>query len=228
MKRTEGIINNLLFETKFQVLKLLNLGNRLTRNSKIKNYFKTHEKIKIHFGGGSEKLDGFLNTDILGKIPINISKKLPFPDQSVDIIYSCHVIEHLYYKDFKFFMKEAHRVLKEDGLHIIMTPSLEKLFEILYHKEELKPILLRGHEKLAREKLNPALLINKMIHIYYGHRFLHDFESIYNVALRAGFSKIKKISFGEIPDVVIKEYAQYRANRGMRWKLETETFLLGK
>ena len=86
-----------------------------------------------------------------------------------------------------------------------------------------------GHEKFTKTKLDPATLLNYMTHIYYGHRFIHDLESITRVAKIAGYSQIKSIPFSEIPDEVIKEYAFYRENRGTeRWKIETETFLLIK
>ena len=228
MKRDESILNHLLFDFKLHVKKLFNIHNRITRKSKINKYYKTNDQIKIHFGGGKDKLKEFLNTDIIGKIPINIGKKLPFPSDSVDLIYSCHVIEHLYYKQFRSFLKESFRILKNGGKHIIMTPSLTRLIDALYYNKELKPILLKGHEKLAGVELDPALFLNRMMNTYYGHRFLHDFESINRVAKKVGYSNIKIISIPEIADETIRNYARMRENRGERWKIETETYLLTK
>jgi predicted SAM-dependent methyltransferase len=228
MKRDEGLLNHLLFDFKLHVKKLFNIHNRITRKSKINKYYKTNDQIKIHFGGGKDKLKEFLNTDIIGKIPINIGKKLPFPSNSVDLIYSCHVIEHLYYKQFRSFLKESFRILKNGGKHIIMTPSLTRLIDALYYNKELKPILLKGHEKLAGVELDPALFLNRMMNTYYGHRFLHDFESISRVAKKVGYSNIKIISIPDIPDETIRNYARMRENRGERWKIETETYLLTK
>ncbi|MHA1526463.1 MAG: methyltransferase domain-containing protein, partial [Promethearchaeota archaeon] len=145
-----------------------------------------------------------LNTDIIGKIPINMAKKLPFPTDSIDIIFSCHVIEHLYYKQFKAFMKESSRVLKDGGLHIIMTPSLTRLIDALYNNKELKPKL------------------------FYGHKFLHDLESISRVAEAVGYSNSRIITISEITDDIIKNYANMREERGERWRIETETYLLIK
>jgi len=231
MKREEGLTNQIFFSLKLEILKIFNIFYRIRRKSKIKEYFKTREgdQKKIHFGGGIEKLEGFLNTDIVGKIPINIAKKLPFSSESLDVIFSCHVVEHLYYKQFRVFIKETFRILKEGGIHIIMTPSLTRLIDALYYNKELRVKLLRGHEKLTKIKLDPAIFLNYMMHIYYGHRFIHDLESITRVAKKTGYSQIKTIPFSEIPDEVIKEYASYRENRGTeRWKIETETFLLIK
>ena len=228
MKRKEGLFNHFLFALKLEIKKFFNIHNRIRRKSKIKKYFKSYEIRKIHFGGGKDKLEGFLNTDIIGKIPINMAKKLPFPTDSVDVIFSCHVIEHLYYKQFRTFMKESSRILKDGGLHIIMTPSLTRLIDALYYNKELKPILLKGHEKLAGIELDPATFLNRMMNTYYGHRFLHDLESVSRVAKSSGYSNSKIISISEIPDDIIKKYANMRENRGDRWKIETETYLLIK
>ena len=228
MKRKEGLFNHFLFALKLELKKFLNIHNRIRRKSKIKKYYKTHEIKKIHFGGGRDKLKAFLNTDIIGKIPINMAKKLPFPTDSVDIIFSCHVIEHLYYKKFRAFMKESSRILKDGGLHIIMTPSLTRLIDALYNNKELKPKLLKGHEKLAGIELDAATFLNRMMNTYYGHKFLHDLESISRVAKASGYSNSRIISIPEITDEVIKNYANMRESRGNRWKIETETYLLIK
>lgn len=228
MKRKEGLFNHFLFALKLEIKKILNIHNRIRRKSKIKKYYKTHEIRKIHFGGGKDKLKGYLNTDIIGKIPINMAKKLPLPTDSVDIIFSCHVIEHLYYKQFRAFMKESLRILKDGGLHIVMTPSLTRLIDALYYNKELKSILLKGHEKLAGIELDSALFLNRMINTYYGHKFLHDLESISRIAKSIGYSNSRIISISEITDDIIKNYASMRGNRGERWKIETETYLLIK
>ncbi len=225
MKRKEGLFNHFLFTLKLEIKKFLNIHNRIRRKSKIKKYYKTHEIRKFHFGGGKDKLKGFLNTDILGKIPINMAKKLPFPSNSVDVIFSCHVIEHLYYKQFRAFMKESSRILKNRGLHIIMTPSLTRLIDALYNNKELKSKLLKGHEKLAGIELDAATFLNRMMNTYYGHKFLHDLESISRVAKASGYSSSRIISIPEITDEIIKNYAKMRESRGDRWKIETETFL---
>ncbi len=228
MRRDEGLLNHFLFDLKLHLKKFLNIHHRLSRKSKIKKYYKSHDEIKIHFGGGKDILEGFLNTDIVGKIPINIAKKLPFSSESVDMIYSCHVIEHIYYKHFRVFLRESFRVLKKGGKHVIMTPSLTRLIDALYYNKDLKSILLKGHEKLAGVKLDPALFLNRMMNMYYGHKFLHDFESINRVAKAVGYSKIKIISIPDISDKTIRNYAIMREIRGERWKIETETYLLIK
>lgn len=50
---------------------------------------------------------------------------LPFPEGEVDVIYAGALIEHLY--DPEFFLRECHRVLKEEGLPLLSTPNIASL-----------------------------------------------------------------------------------------------------
>lgn len=48
---------------------------------------------------------------------------LPLPDNSVDVVFSKSVIEHLYLPQIKNYMQEIMRVLKPGGHVIIFTPD---------------------------------------------------------------------------------------------------------
>ena len=76
-------------------------------------------KNRVHLGPGQEKyLDGWINVDanlITSKPDIwaDLRFKLPFPDNSIDAIYSHHVIEHL--PDLDFHFHEMYRCLVPGG-----------------------------------------------------------------------------------------------------------------
>jgi ubiquinone/menaquinone biosynthesis C-methylase UbiE len=52
---------------------------------------------------------------------IGDGEKIPLPDNSVDIVTSFETIEHI--PDYRQFMKEVSRVLKDDGLFVLSTPN---------------------------------------------------------------------------------------------------------
>jgi predicted SAM-dependent methyltransferase len=59
-------------------------------------------------------------------------QKLRFEDNSVDVIYSSHVIEHLSPEIARRFLRETVRVLRPGGLIRLVTPDLERIaFEYL-------------------------------------------------------------------------------------------------
>lgn len=50
-------------------------------------------------------------------------EKLPFADNSVDLIFSKSVIEHLYYFELPHYMNEIKRVLKPGGVLVLVSPD---------------------------------------------------------------------------------------------------------
>lgn len=62
--------------------------------------------------------DGFFKTDIIR----DITKGLPFDDDSIDEIYTAHLLEHISPDDIHFVMREMYRVCKDKSLIKIVVP----------------------------------------------------------------------------------------------------------
>lgn len=56
----------------------------------------------------------------------NLSNGIPYPDNSVDVIFHSNVLEHLDRNIAETFLLEALRVLKPCGIHRIVVPDFEK------------------------------------------------------------------------------------------------------
>tara|TARA_Y100000310_G_C20641944_1_gene794454 strand:+ start:798 stop:1508 length:711 start_codon:yes stop_codon:yes gene_type:complete len=221
----EGLFYKMVWEGIFISKRLLNLHNRLMAGGRIKKYFKTNNIIKVQLGCGNDILNGFLNTDLLGEIPIDITKKLPFPNNSVNLIYSNHTVEHIYHKQFKHFLKESHRVLKPGGIHIILTPSIEKLTKSVYHDPLAKKKIMEIHTHKG-EEVDSATLINRITHMRYMHKFLYDFECINRLAKKYKYHRVILVNdLNLIPDTVIKQNIKDKCVEGDGI---TETFVLVK
>ena len=84
------------------------------------------EKIKLHMGCGSNILKGYINIDINNpKADLNSDcTNLPYKDNSVDVIESYHMIEHVTPQMAKNIIKESKRVLKPGGIFIIECPNV--------------------------------------------------------------------------------------------------------
>jgi SAM-dependent methyltransferase len=87
--------------------------------------------LKVHLGPGQEKyLAGWVNVDanfLTARIDVwaDIRYRLPFRDNTVDAIYSHHVIEHLADHRLTFHFREMFRILKPGGVVRVGGPDGE-------------------------------------------------------------------------------------------------------
>lgn len=56
----------------------------------------------------------------------DLSRGIPFPDNSVDVIFHSNMLEHLDREVASIFLAEAFRVLKPGGIHRIVVPDFEQ------------------------------------------------------------------------------------------------------
>ena len=197
------------------------------RKKSIKKYLEKHKNIKLHLGA-TDELEGFLNSQITGKNPIDLSRQLPFKNSVVDLIFSTHVIEHLHKSQIINFLNESYRILKPGGRNIILTPSICKIVKILYLEEndEKKEKLMTRQKKWTKEIPNTALYINGVFRNY-GHRFILDESFVKDKSKEIGFKNVEIINKNSIPDLTIKNYINNFKN-DESWLLETEMFILTK
>jgi predicted SAM-dependent methyltransferase len=56
----------------------------------------------------------------------DVTKGLPLPNDSVDVLYSSHMLEHLDQNEAVLFLREARRVLRSGGIIRLAIPDLRK------------------------------------------------------------------------------------------------------
>lgn len=95
------------------------------------------EPLKLDFGCGKNKKDGFKGVDSISFPGVDfvqdLTKKFQWADNSVDEIHCSHFLEHLEARQRVFFINEVYRVLKPgkrdsggkpiEGFATIITPS---------------------------------------------------------------------------------------------------------
>jgi predicted SAM-dependent methyltransferase len=57
----------------------------------------------------------------------DVSRHIPVPDKFVDLIYTCHMVEHLDRDDVRDFLGEVRRVLKPNGILRVVVPDISLL-----------------------------------------------------------------------------------------------------
>jgi predicted SAM-dependent methyltransferase len=145
------------------------------------------EQIKLHLAGGKHYLPGWVNVD-LGRVrkkdlTLDLTKQLPYQDNSVDFIFSEHFIEHLSYEQGISFLKECYRILKAGGVMRTSTPSLEWLLNQYYHGS----VETWGSVAKYWQPHSKCSMLNSGIRIT-GHLFTYDREELHNSLRIAGFT----------------------------------------
>jgi SAM-dependent methyltransferase len=81
--------------------------------------------IKLNFGCGANRIPGWHNLEE----SVEITKRLPFPDNYASFVFAEHVIEHVDYYQAIEFLRECRRVLKPGGMVRISVPSIENVMK---------------------------------------------------------------------------------------------------
>lgn len=84
---------------------------------------------KVQLGSGGHVNHDFINIDMTPELGVDIvhdlRKGLPFPENSLDEIYSHHVLEHFNYYEIRELLKSCRRCLKKGGSIRAEIPNFE-------------------------------------------------------------------------------------------------------
>ncbi len=92
-----------------------------------KLFFNAHAFNKLEIGSGPIKKKEFISSDINlhTDYPFDLRLGLPFPPDSIDIIYAEHVFEHFDYKTLVNLLRDCYHVLKPGGVLSAAVPDAE-------------------------------------------------------------------------------------------------------
>ncbi len=83
----------------------------------------------LNIGCGSTWHKDWVNIDFQSSsehvIAHNLLNGIPFPDNSFEVVYHSHVLEHFLPQDAEKLIKECYRVLKPGGILRVAVPDLE-------------------------------------------------------------------------------------------------------
>lgn len=139
-------------------------------------------KVKLHLGCGKRWISGFTNIDVKRFSHVDIvgsADCLPFNDNSVDMIYTCHLLEHFKRERVEDVLREWHRVLRQKGLLRISVPDFEKLVEVYLKYRDMK-LLIKG--LLHGDQKNPEAV----------HYISFDYSYLSELLAKTGFRNIRR------------------------------------
>jgi len=130
--------------------------------------------IRLNIGCGKTPKEGFIGIDKIDygqEIVRDITRGLPFSDNSVDEIYTSHTLEHIERKDVPFVWEEIYRVLKKGGIATIIVPHIKggqafMMNHWSYWEEPVVEVLCnKWGSKDHHTKTNFEILENKQVGI---------------------------------------------------------------
>lgn len=136
--------------------------------------------VRVHLGCGDIDAPGFTNVDLIPLPHVHFLHSvvdLPmFGPEEVDLIYACHVLEHLAPARAARALREWRRVLKPGGCCTISVPDFDRLI-VIYHASggDIRKIL---GPLVGSEGLN-------------SHRSVYTKSELERVLLDAGFSEVR-------------------------------------
>ncbi|PSN20155.1 hypothetical protein C7271_03600 [filamentous cyanobacterium CCP5] len=177
-------IRNFTFETKTY---LARVSRHLSRPPAPQN---SNGEIYVHLGCGQINHPSFINVDLIPYKHIHYVRPIDnlriFKDQSVDIIYASHCLEHFPWRKINEVINEWFRVLKDDGILRLSVPDFDLILKI-YQEEncEIKNIL------------NP--LFGAQDYKYNFHYTTFNRNSLERTLLESGFKLVQSWEPGSSP-----------------------------
>ena len=146
----------------------------------------------LQVGCGPHRLDGWLNSDVLGNLRrdlyVDIEEPLPFPDGSLDAVYASEVIEHVPAATGRFFLAEASRVLRPRGVLRVTTPDLAAICR-LYLGQHADATIEQFGAVWRGGVFTPEAWVNGQFRDH-GHQFLWSWPALRDAMTAAGFAHV--------------------------------------
>ena len=195
---------------------ILNIRKQVSLSPEIiKKYFAGTEIYKLHIGCQDHPLDSWLNADVYPKhtqiIYLDATMTFPFADNTFSYIFSEHMIEHINLLEGLQMIAECYRVLKPGGKIRIATPDLAFLMN-LYAKPEEE--LHKSYTTFSKRYFpdNHPVMTGRVVNNFFrdwGHKYIHDKQSLTYLLEHAGFLEIHFSEVGESSDPTFKNLEKH-------------------
>ena len=154
-------------------------------------------RVLIHLGPGEEDDKRFINVDMRPFPHIHIISSVFAPDlfnnNYADLIYACHLLEHISHMDVPNVLLRWNGWLRKDGILRLSVPNFDTMLEIYKEHGTVQSIV------------NP--LMGGQGYKENFHKIIFTEEHLTNLLIEAGFKDVKKWVPDEVDDYNFKDWA---------------------
>ena len=145
----------------------------------------------------------------------DLTNGIPASDNSLEVVYHSHMLEHLTNNEGIEFLRECNRVLQPGAIMRLLVPDLESFSKKYVEGDDFFFDAYRKEALDNDSNLYPTrgAIFMGMLHNH-GHKMGYDFETLQYVLKQTGFTNVKKTMFQEsqLTDIQeIEPYAPLRA-----------------
>jgi predicted SAM-dependent methyltransferase len=155
--------------------------------------------MKLHLGCGKKYIQGYTHVDLLDYEHIDYkvsADKLSFAiDNSIELIYACHILEHFGRHEYENVLQEWYRVLKPNGILRLAVPDFDAI--VNYYSKNDKNINLFLGLLMGGQKDN-----------YDFHKMIFSYDSLSHSLLKIGFKEVNKYDWKETDHSSMDDYSQ--------------------
>jgi len=153
--------------------------------------------MKLHLGSGAKILPGFVNVDARpfnGAIIDDVESLFSFESNSIDLIYACHVLEHIHRHKRSSALVRWCEILKP---HAVLRVAVPDFAEVVHMYQEGVPL----------DDLMGFLYGGQDYDLNF-HYYCWDFQSLEKDLKRAGFSSVARYDWRETEHADVDDYSQ--------------------
>lgn len=154
--------------------------------------------MKLHLGCGAAHIDGYINIDIrylpnVDKVD-NIRFLRSYQENSIEVIYASHVLEHFSRWDYKSVLQRWYALLKPNGILRLAVPDFEAICKYYRKTKDLRAIsgMLYGGQDVEENY----------------HNWVWDFETLKKDLEEIGLKDIKRYNWRATEHRDIDDYSQ--------------------
>lgn len=160
---------------------------------------RTDGPLLVHIGCGDISSPEFVNVDAqpyphVHFVRNDITDLSMFADGSVDLIYMCHVLEHVHRREIFDVLAEFRRVLKPGGVLRISVPDFDRLIAM--------------YQDIGRDPDGIiAPLLGSHANEYDVHYWVFTERSLSRILTQAGFSAVRPWNPGQCEHHAFEDWA---------------------
>jgi predicted SAM-dependent methyltransferase len=185
--------------------RLHNRGRAISSRSYARRLLRGSQPISLELGSGSKRgSNGWTTIDMAPGCDLycNLARGIPFPDGTVQNIYSSHFFEHLTYQQTQILLGECLRVMVPGGRFSICVPNARIYLEAYFRNLVLEEDRFLKYAP-AYNRTTKMDYVNYVAYMDEDHKYMFDEENLVYLLERRGFKNVRMRNFD--PELDLKE-----------------------